>query len=706
MAPVTFSEKAPASTASSTATGTSSSTPLHQPQPHQQGQQQQQTQVGPHAPSTVFPALHLIPLNDTFVPKQISLIPPGVRVKIGRQTNAKTIPNGSNGYFDSKVLSRMHAEVWSEDNKVLIKDVKSSNGTFIDGLRLSPEAAESDVFELRTGSTVEFGIDIVSDDSKTVVHHKVSAKVIVVMNADDALFSSREFNAWYRQAGEQANQRRNRNVGGGTQANGLSFEHVFNRLQGELQKSRDTSSHLGDLTSALNDVHETLGGAPPPANFHQRGLPPYLANGHSPAGNQQQQQQQNDTNNSHAQSIAALQAQLNETQSNLQTHVGKIRELETLLAEQDVIKQEVNVLRAQMEDAKRGMDHIMTNRYPDDRRARETDGRESPVAKLLESREDEDEHDDTTRRQSAYDDDDDDARSVSSVETISPSNFGSSRSDGSATLVDNAARLFGVSDHSSTTRGPSFDEAVDGAQNRENQLREQNFALSARLDALSSQLDEATKLGQTLLSQHAQATETIKALENRVQGLEKAVETKVNDVESKVLQEVEGRWSSWRETFEESVRKERAGWREEREQLMRIVRQWEQNRRHDSGSTSEEDDGDEAAMAGDVGLATRGKKSRRSRSKRRHKSIDTVTTDDDGVDDNTDSLADRPSSVDLPPTKPERDTSKQSRGTNRTTSSGHGKLAASPIPIQYASAGAVVLLSVAAAWAVSVKLKE
>ena len=37
----------------------------------------------------------------------------------------------------------------------------------------------------------EFGIDIVSDDSKTIVHHKVAAKVHVVMNSDDALASSR-----------------------------------------------------------------------------------------------------------------------------------------------------------------------------------------------------------------------------------------------------------------------------------------------------------------------------------------------------------------------------------------------------------------------------------------------------------------------------------------------------------------------------------
>lgn len=66
-----------------------------------------------------FPALHLHPHNnDTFIPKQIALNPNGAKVKIGRQTNQKTVPNSLNGYFDSKVLSRAHAEVWTEDGKV------------------------------------------------------------------------------------------------------------------------------------------------------------------------------------------------------------------------------------------------------------------------------------------------------------------------------------------------------------------------------------------------------------------------------------------------------------------------------------------------------------------------------------------------------------------------------------------------------------
>ena len=66
----------------------------------------------------VAPALYLYPLNDSFAPKHIALIPQQ-RVKIGRQTNAKTVPAERNGYFDSKVLSRQHAEVWEQDGKVI-----------------------------------------------------------------------------------------------------------------------------------------------------------------------------------------------------------------------------------------------------------------------------------------------------------------------------------------------------------------------------------------------------------------------------------------------------------------------------------------------------------------------------------------------------------------------------------------------------------
>lgn len=41
---------------------------------------------------------------------------------------------------------------------------------------------------------------------------------------------------------------------------GLTFEHILNRLQGELQKSRETGSELHSLTGSMNDIHEVLGG--------------------------------------------------------------------------------------------------------------------------------------------------------------------------------------------------------------------------------------------------------------------------------------------------------------------------------------------------------------------------------------------------------------------------------------------------------------
>ena len=159
---------------------------MHHPSPilpsqsRLQSQPQQNGSRTDQPPNTADPPaiLALLPMTGTFERKQI-VIPyfPEV-LRIGRQTNAKTVPTAVNGYFDSKVLSRQHAEVWAERNgKIWIRDVKSSNGTFVNGNRLSPENRDSDPHELRESDTLELGIDIVSEDQKSIVHHKVSAKV-------------------------------------------------------------------------------------------------------------------------------------------------------------------------------------------------------------------------------------------------------------------------------------------------------------------------------------------------------------------------------------------------------------------------------------------------------------------------------------------------------------------------------------------------
>ncbi|KAJ1565688.1 hypothetical protein HK096_000224 [Nowakowskiella sp. JEL0078] len=110
--------------------------------------------------------LQLDSTNDTFAQKLLVL---NSTVKIGRKVHQKNVPERNNGIFDSKVLSRNHAEIWVENNKVFIKDVKSSNGTFVNGIRLSEEGIQSDPHELNTGNEIEFGIDIMNEDNQTSI---------------------------------------------------------------------------------------------------------------------------------------------------------------------------------------------------------------------------------------------------------------------------------------------------------------------------------------------------------------------------------------------------------------------------------------------------------------------------------------------------------------------------------------------------------
>lgn len=156
--------------------------PPIQPGPNQMQQMNGQGMMARPMPTEQLPpgqpVLYLLSLNGTFERKTIGVPFAPDSLRIGRQTNQKTIPTAVNGFFDSKVLSRQHAEIYAERNgKIYIRDVKSSNGTFVNGTRLSQENRESEPHELQTGDHLELGIDIVSEDQKTVVHHKVAAKV-------------------------------------------------------------------------------------------------------------------------------------------------------------------------------------------------------------------------------------------------------------------------------------------------------------------------------------------------------------------------------------------------------------------------------------------------------------------------------------------------------------------------------------------------
>ncbi|KAG5518782.1 hypothetical protein PMAC_002753 [Pneumocystis sp. 'macacae'] len=122
--------------------------------------------------------LVLEPLNETFERKCLRLPVWPQTLRMGRQTSSRTVPSSSNGFFDSKVLSRAHAEVWMDTTgSVFIRDTQSSNGTFLNGRRLSAEGQVSDPVALHTGDVLELGIDILNEEDRSIVHRGVVARI-------------------------------------------------------------------------------------------------------------------------------------------------------------------------------------------------------------------------------------------------------------------------------------------------------------------------------------------------------------------------------------------------------------------------------------------------------------------------------------------------------------------------------------------------
>ncbi|KAG2346473.1 SMAD/FHA domain-containing protein, partial [Suillus weaverae] len=84
-----------------------------------------------------------------------------IPIRIGRFANSLAVNARSTNKiaFDTKVLSRVHAEIWSDNGKFYIKDTKSSSGTFLNHVRLSPAGSESKPHELKDGDIVQLGLD-------------------------------------------------------------------------------------------------------------------------------------------------------------------------------------------------------------------------------------------------------------------------------------------------------------------------------------------------------------------------------------------------------------------------------------------------------------------------------------------------------------------------------------------------------------------
>ncbi|KZT20899.1 hypothetical protein NEOLEDRAFT_1140250 [Neolentinus lepideus HHB14362 ss-1] len=521
--------------------------------------------------SPQWPALYLYPLNDSFSPKHISLAN-GQRVKIGRQTNAKTVPAERNGYFDSKVLSRQHAEVWEEGSKIFIKDVKSSNGTFINSERLSGEGLESEPFELKTDDIVEFGIDIVGEDNKTIIHHKVAARVWCVMGEADMQNAQRAEQQQQQQsapgfvsianapsgsggpfnfgsgAPNQPAQRRPTlqqqgisgmgGLGGSMRPpgkGGLTFDTILSRLQGELQKSRDTGNELHSLSDAMNNIQDTLGGAVAPTlPPHPQSLPPVRPSSEGSTMNEQQ---------SPAQTLRELQAQLHETQNSIAGHVDKMRTLEGMLAEHDAIKREINSLRELLENRKH---------HPRDHQR-------------------EDVHDD------------DDAASVRSVDTIRAHEL-------ERVEEEDEDQLQQEEDDEERRRrreelGRPRTPEPTGIHEDEDEIRHDRPSLSPsrrnqpvipdnltqRLTTLSNQLESALELSRSLQAQHVAAQTTISSLESKVSALEVMIQSTQDEVQAQRQAQEEARVAA------EASRVPTEDHARERESLKELLNEWKKS---------------------------------------------------------------------------------------------------------------------------------
>ena len=75
-----------------------------------------------------------------------------------------SVESTDNGVFDCRVLSRRHASLWTEGSRCFVRDLGSSNGTFVNGERV--DRLQSEGVELFSGDYLQFGEDV--DDNYCV----------------------------------------------------------------------------------------------------------------------------------------------------------------------------------------------------------------------------------------------------------------------------------------------------------------------------------------------------------------------------------------------------------------------------------------------------------------------------------------------------------------------------------------------------------
>ncbi|KAI9267869.1 hypothetical protein BY458DRAFT_436983 [Sporodiniella umbellata] len=219
-----------------------------------------QKERGPNVVTVV-----LKPHNSLFQTRTLELKDKSF-VKIGRQTSAKTAPTALNGFFDSKVLSRQHAEIFYDKHRVYLKDVKSSNGTFVNSNRLSNEGEESAPYEIKSSDEIEFGIDITNDDG-SVMYRKVSSLVYIypvplsqvdenMIKEASTLFPS-SIQISRTPSLETLSDHRDQKQLQEVKPNQI-LEALMLQLQSEIEKSKKVQEELKSIKDSMDELDKTV----------------------------------------------------------------------------------------------------------------------------------------------------------------------------------------------------------------------------------------------------------------------------------------------------------------------------------------------------------------------------------------------------------------------------------------------------------------
>jgi len=107
------------------------------------------------------------------------LLPPGGQVRVAR-AGGDDQPADDNAFFDSRVLSRSQAVLTFSNSQILLKDIGSRNGTFINGFRLSKPFQESMETPVYSEDVIRFGTQ-----SKTVKEKCIFAKLRILLSSGE-----------------------------------------------------------------------------------------------------------------------------------------------------------------------------------------------------------------------------------------------------------------------------------------------------------------------------------------------------------------------------------------------------------------------------------------------------------------------------------------------------------------------------------------